>query len=80
MKWAGPRMDIVILGLLSFSIAAIVFATIAYQRRMDVLYGPYIQARARGRSLKRLWRPASVAIDRLRALENHRMIYLAATC
>jgi hypothetical protein len=68
-------MDIVILGLVAFACATIAFAAIAYERRMDILYGPYIQARARGFSVKRLWRPGSSAIDRLRALESQKMIY-----
>jgi len=71
-------MDIVILGILGFVCAAIGFATITYERRKDVLYGPYIEARASGLSVKRLWRPASSAIDRLRALESERMIYLGS--
>lgn len=70
-------MDIEILGLLGFAFAAIVLATRAYERRMDVLYGSYIQGRARTFSVKKSWQPASSAIDRPFALEGHKMIYLA---
>lgn len=69
-------MDVALLGLATF--ASIVFAMIAYRRRTDVLYGPYIQARARGFWVKRLWRPGSLAIDRFRELESRKMIYLAS--
>jgi hypothetical protein len=39
-------MDIETLGLLGFTFAATALAVLAYERRMDVLYGPYIQGRA----------------------------------
>jgi hypothetical protein len=71
-------MDIEILGLLGFALTAAGLATIVYQRRMDVLYGPYIQNRARGSAgllMRRFWNPASSAIDRLLALESQRMAY-----
>jgi hypothetical protein len=71
-------MNIEILGLLGFAFAVFVLGTMAYERRMDILYGPYIQAHARGLSMKRLWRPASSAIERLSELENQKMIYLAS--
>jgi hypothetical protein len=38
-------MDIEIIGLLGFAFTATAFAMIAYERRLDVLYGPYIQGR-----------------------------------
>jgi hypothetical protein len=71
-------MDIEILGSLGFAFAAIVLATRAYQRCMDVLYGSYIQGRAGSLSVKRFWQPASSAIDRLSSLEGRKMIYLAS--
>jgi hypothetical protein len=71
-------MNIEVLGLLGLAFAAIVLATMAYKRRMDVLYGPYIQARAGGLSVKRIWRPGSSAIDRLSELEGQKMIYLGS--
>jgi hypothetical protein len=63
-------MDIEILGLLGFAFAAIALATMACERRMDVLYGPYIQGAGgrAGLSVKRFWKPAPSAIDRLRSL------------
>jgi hypothetical protein len=70
-------MNIEILGLVGLVLIAIAFATRAYKRRMDVLYGPYIQYRA-SLSVKRFWKPASSAIDRLLALESWRMTYLAS--
>lgn len=74
-------MDIEILGLLGLAFAAIALATMAYKRRMDVLYGPYIQASAGGRaclSAKLFWKPASSAIDRLFRLEGQKMVYLGS--
>jgi hypothetical protein len=69
-------MDIEILGFFGFAFTAIVLAKTAYERRMDVLYGPYIQGCARGPLIKRFWQPSSSAIDRLFALEGQKMIYL----
>ena len=72
-------MHIEILGLLGLALTATGLATIVYQRRMDVLYGPYIQNRAGGRAdllMRRFWNPASSAIDRLLALESQRTPYL----
>jgi hypothetical protein len=74
-------MDIEILGLLGFTLTAIVVGKMAYERRMDVLYGPYIRGRTTGRagfSVKRLWKPGLAAIDRLRSLEEPRMVYLSS--
>ena len=74
-------MDIETLGLLGFAFAAIALTTRAYQRRMDVLYGPYIKGcvgRRAGLSVKRFWNPASLAIDRMLSLEDQRIIYLAS--
>jgi hypothetical protein len=72
-------MDIEILEILGFAFAVIGFATMAYGRRMDVLYGPYIRGRVGGFPVKRIWHPASSAIDRLFTLESERMIYLGST-
>ena len=69
-------MDTEVLEIVSFVVAAIVLAKMAHLRRMDVLYGPYIQGRAGRFSVKRFWQPASLAIDRLFALEGQKMIYL----
>jgi hypothetical protein len=68
-------MNIEIFGLLGFAFAAIATAKIAYRRRFDVLYGPYVRGRPQALSLKRLWQPASYpAIDRLSELEGPKMI------
>jgi hypothetical protein len=71
-------MDTEILEFFGFAFAVIVLAKTAYARRMDVLYGPYIHGRAGCLSVKRFWQPASLAIDRLLALEEQKMIYLQA--
>lgn len=71
-------MNIEIFGLLGFAFAAIAMATLAYRRRMDVLYGPYVRGRPQGLSVKRFWQPASSAIDRLSELEGPKMIYLSS--
>jgi hypothetical protein len=75
-KRMGPHMGIEILDLFGFALTVIVPATIAYKRRMDVLYGPYMRGRPGGLSVKRFWQPSSSAIDRLFELEGQKMIYL----
>jgi hypothetical protein len=74
-------MEIETLGLLGLALAAIAVAKIAYERRMDVLYGPYIRGRAVRRAgllVKRFWMPGDSAIDRFRSLEETKMIYLSS--
>ena len=76
----GPQMDIETLGLPGFAFAATALATMAYERRMDVLYGPYIQRRAgirTGLSVRRFWTTASSAVDRLR-WKARNVIYLTS--
>jgi hypothetical protein len=76
----GPQMDIETLGFLGFVFATATLAAIAYERRMDVLYGPYIQSRAGARagfSLERLWKPLHSAADRLRWRARN-VIYLTS--
>jgi hypothetical protein len=61
-----PIETIVILGVV---FAAANVAAMAYERRMDVLYGPYIESRAVARSgisVERYWKPMHSAADRLR--------------
>jgi hypothetical protein len=73
-------MDIETIALLGFVFAATALAAMAYERRMDVLYGPYIQGRAEGRvllSVERFWKPVHSAADRLR-WKARPMIYLAS--
>lgn len=76
-KRAGLHMDSEILGLLVFASAAIAAATVTYQRRMDVLYGPYVRGQPGGLSVKRFWRPSSSAIDRLSELEGPKTMSLS---
>jgi hypothetical protein len=70
-------MNIEIFGLFGFALATIAVAAMAYRRRMDVLYGPYVRGRP-GLSVKRFWQPASSAIDRLSELEGPKMMYLSS--
>jgi hypothetical protein len=70
-------MDINTLGVIGFAFAAAALATIAHERRLDVLHGPYIQGRSgirAGVSVRRFWTPA---VDRLR-WKARNVIYLAA--
>lgn len=71
-----------LLGLLGLAFAATVLGKRTYERRMDVLYGSYIQGRAASLSVKRFWQPASSALDRLSLLEGQKMTDLASiiTC
>jgi hypothetical protein len=68
-------MDIQTLGILGFIFAATALARIAYERRSDVLFGHYLHGRAKGRPWILLWQPASLAIDRMFALEGPKMVY-----
>ncbi len=63
-------MDIEIPGLVGLAFAAIALARVAYERHMDVLYGPYIRGRANGLSVKRFWQPTYLAIERMLSLEG----------
>lgn len=79
----GFQMHIEILGLFGYVFAAAILAILAYERRRDVLSGPYIDSHPRGRlSSKRFRNSAPSAIDRLHAMEEIRTIYLgsAAVC
>jgi hypothetical protein len=62
-------MTIETIAFLGFVFAATTLAAMAYERRMDVLYGPYLDCRAGGHvrlSTKRFWKPMHSAVDRLR--------------
>ena len=53
-------MTIETIAFLGFVFAATTLAAMAYERRMDVLYGPYLERRAGGHvrlSTERLWKP-----------------------
>ena len=61
-----------------FVFAVSSLAVMAYERHMDVLYGPYLDGRVRGRArlaTKRFWKPVRSAADRLR-WKVRCMIYL----
>jgi hypothetical protein len=60
------------IGLVGFVFAVTALAAMAYERRMDVLYGSYLEDRAAAR---RLWEPS--VIDRLR-WKVRNVIYLAS--
>jgi hypothetical protein len=65
---------------LGFVFAAATLAAIAYERRMDVLYGPYIEGSASdqvGVLVERFWKPTRAVSDRLR-WKARNMAYLAS--
>jgi hypothetical protein len=71
-------MDFETTGLLGFVFAAVALAAIAYERRMDVLYGSYLEdgvAEELRHSARRLWQPS--VTDRLR-WKTRNVIYLAS--
>jgi hypothetical protein len=67
------------IALVGFVFAAVTLAAICYERRMDVLHGPYIQDRAEryeSVSLQRFWQPIRSAADRL-SWKARPVVYLA---
>jgi hypothetical protein len=70
-----------IIGIVGSVFAATVFGAWMYERRMDVLYGPYIEGRARTTNIASVWAPArSIAgrvMDRLN-WKARNIVYLAA--
>ncbi len=73
-------MTIEIIAFLGFVFAATTLAAMAYERRMDVLYGPYLERRAVGHvrhSTERFWKPVHSAADRLR-WKARGMVYVAS--
>ena len=61
-------MTIEMIALAGFVFAATTVAAVAYERRMDVLYGPYIEGRSgrAGTSIERFWTPMRSAADYFR--------------
>ena len=61
-------MTIETIALAGFVFAAAAFAAVAYERRMDVLYGLYIEGRPgrAGTSVERFWKPMRSAADHFR--------------
>jgi hypothetical protein len=73
-------MTIETIAFLGFVFAATTLAAMAYERRMDVLYGPYLERRTGGRvrpSMHRFWKPMHSAVDRLR-WKARGMVYQAS--
>jgi hypothetical protein len=71
-------MDIETIGFLGFVFAAVALAAMAYERRMDVLHGPYLEDRTAEEpyhSARRLWQPS--VTDRLR-WKTRTAIYFAS--
>jgi hypothetical protein len=69
-------MDMEILGLLGSVFAAAALAAIAFERRMDVLHGSYLERLgAQCHPARQLWTPS--AIDRLR-WKTQNVIHLAS--
>jgi hypothetical protein len=61
-------MTIEMIALAGFVFAAAALAALSYDRRMDVLYGPYIEGRSRqaGISVERYRKPVRSAANYLR--------------
>ena len=62
-------MTIETTALLGFVLAVTTLAAAAYERRMDVLYGPYVEGRAGGLagvSTDQFWKQVYLAVDRFR--------------
>jgi hypothetical protein len=73
-------MTIETIAFLGFVFAAATLAAMAYERRMDVLYGPYLEGRTGRRvrlSTGLFWQPLHSAVDRLR-WKARGMVYLAS--
>jgi hypothetical protein len=71
-------MDIETIGFLGLVFAAVALAAMAYERRMDVLHGPYLEDRTAEEphhSARRLWQPS--VTDRLR-WKTRTVIYFAS--
>jgi len=73
-------MDIQIIGLTSgFVLVAIALVKMAIEHRSDVLHGPYLNQKTRGRFWPRHHRRSvDIALDRFRLLEGMRQHQLAS--
>jgi hypothetical protein len=73
-------MEIEIIGLVGFVFAATALGALLYERRMDVLYGSYIEGR-KGRHaafpVGAIWKAAHLFADQFRWRARN-MIYLAS--
>jgi hypothetical protein len=73
-------MDIEVIGLVGFVFAATSIGALVHERRMDVLYGSYIEARNERRAAfpaGLIWKPARLLADQFRWRARN-MIYLAS--
>jgi hypothetical protein len=73
-------MEISIIGLVGFVFAATSLGALVHERRMDVLYGPYIEARKERRAAfpaSLIWKFARLLADQFRWRARN-MIYLAS--
>jgi hypothetical protein len=59
-------MDIEIAGAIGLVFAAVSLGRLAYERRMDVLHGPYIEGRNPEPVLRIIAKPFLTVVDRLR--------------
>jgi hypothetical protein len=78
-KRVGDQMTVEGFTVLGFAFAATALAAMAYERRMDVLHGPYVEGKA-GRmdfSAGQFWRPIQSAVDRFR-WKARNMLYLTS--
>ena len=70
-----------ILGIAGFVFAATALGVLVYERRTDVLYGPYIEGRAQPRRVAAIRDPARAFVDTLIERLNwqaRHVIYLAS--
>jgi hypothetical protein len=73
-------MEIETIGLVGFVFAATSLGALVHERRMDVLYGPYIEARKERRAAflaSPIWKFARLLADQFR-WKARNMIYLAS--
>jgi hypothetical protein len=73
-------MTIETIAIIGFAFAAASLAVMVYERRMDVLYGPYVEGRAGSRaglSTDRFWKPVQAAADRF-SWKAHHIVHLAS--
>ena len=74
-------MDAEILGFAGLALTAVSVARMAFERRLDVLHGPYLDNGSKHRVSfwrRRHWRSVDTALDRLRLLETMRHDQLAS--
>lgn len=70
-------MNIEIVTVIGLVFAAVSLGRLAYERRMDVLHGPYIEGRNTQPELRTVLKPLLPIVDRLR-FKLRGMAYLAS--